>query len=224
MLTTGIIAPVTSTWRAMAILFLTGVVGLGLAACGDDDDSTVVGDVTSTTETTEHAMGSDDDAADEEAPLDENPCAPGGSGQLPGMAAMAPDEGATPVTITATEYAFGGTDALEGGGNFAITFENDGKELHELHVAKVDDDEKRSMQDLLKDRSGEEHTSEVGHTFACPGTAAAPAGIDLSEPGRYFILCFVPTGATPETDPRTFGQLGPPHAFGGMAVEIVVEA
>jgi hypothetical protein len=200
--------------RTLALLALVSLLGAGAAACGGDDDDSATAAGSSTTATT--AMGSDTD----NMTLKENPCAPGGSGELPGMTMMTPPAGAKPVTITATDYAFAGTDAFKAGGDFAVTFENDGKELHELHVAKLADGETRSADEIIADPSAESTTKAVGHSFACPGTAAPVAGVSLDSPGRYLVLCFIPTGARADTDPKDFDKLGEPHAMRGMLVEI----
>lgn len=210
------------------LLVLIAMLSLVLVACGGDDDGTVVGSsptITSTTAMSDGSsttMGMGDSADDQQMTV--NPCADGGTGEMPGMEAMAPEDGAKAITITASEYKFGGTDALKAGGKFAITFENNGKELHELHIAKLPDGEKRSMEELFKDPNVESTTTTVGHSFACPGKTAAPAGADLTAPGRYLVVCFMPTGATPETDPKDFDSLGMPHAMNGMAVEIDIDA
>jgi len=194
-------------------LLIAALVTVGLAGCGGDDD-TVGASSSSTTSTT--AMSMDDQGG----ALKENPCAPGGSGELPGMTMMTPSAGATPITITATEYKFTGTDALKAGGAFALTFKNEGKELHELHVAKLAEGETRPMDDIVADPTAESKTTAAGHSFACPGTTAPVAGVNLTTPGRYIVLCYIPTGAKADTDPKDFGKLGMPHAMQGMAVEI----
>jgi hypothetical protein len=201
------------------VLLAAVLLAAGVAACGGDDDDSATAAGTSST-TAADSMSSTTMAGGDDMALHENPCAPGGSGELPGMTMMNPAEGATPVTITATEYQFGGTDALEAGGDFAVTFENHGKELHELHVAKLADGETRSVDEIIADPSAEATTKAVGHSFACPGTAAPVAGVDLSDPGRYIVLCFIPTGARADTDPKDFDTLGEPHAMRGMVVEI----
>lgn len=204
--------------RPLALLAFVMVLAAGAAACGGDDDSAAAGSTTSTAEdpmsSTTMASGVDDKT------LKENPCAPGGSGELPGTMVMTPTEGATPVTITASEYTFAGTDAFKAGGAFAMTLKNEGKELHELHVAKLADGEKRPVEELLADPSVEPASTSVGHAFACPGTTADPTGVDLRSPGRYLVLCFIPTGARADTDPKDFEMLGEPHAMRGMVVEI----
>jgi hypothetical protein len=194
-------------------LLIAALVTVGLAGCGGDDD-TVGASSSSTTSTT--AMSMDDQGG----ALKENPCAPGGSGELPGMTMMTPSAGATPITITATEYKFTGTDALKAGGAFAVTFKNEGTELHELHVAKLADGETRPMDDIVADPTAESKTTAAGHSFACPGATAPAAGVNLTTPGRYIVLCYIPTGAKADTDPKDFGKLGMPHAMQGMAVEI----
>jgi hypothetical protein len=169
-------------------------------------------------------MGDDDAADDEHMAPDVNPCGPDGDGTLPGMASDAPAADATEVTITAKDYEFEGTDALADGGSFAVTFTNDGEELHELMVLRLPDDETRSLDELLADESAGDDFVPVGSSFACPGTSAEPAAVDLSEAGRYVIVCFVPTGATADTPIEDFEHLGAPHAMNGMAAEVTVDA
>ncbi|MEA3054964.1 MAG: hypothetical protein QOD30_396 [Actinomycetota bacterium] len=205
--------------RTLALLALVTILAAAVAACGGDDDDSATAAGSTTSMTTDH-MSSTTMASGDDMRLKENPCAPGGSGELPGTMVMTPTEGATPVTITATDYKFAGTDALKAGGAFAVTFENEGKELHELHVAKLADGEKRSVDEILADPSAESSTKAVGHSFACPGTTADTAGVDLRSPGRYLVLCFIPTGARADTDPKDFEMLGEPHAMRGMVVEI----
>jgi len=206
--------------RTLALLALVFVLAGGLVACGGDDDDSATAAGSTTSMTTGDMSSSTSMAGNDDMTLKENPCAPGGSGELPGMTMMTPAAGATPVTITATEYKFSGTDALKAGGAFAVTFKNEGQELHELHVAKLADGEKRSVDEIISDPSAESTTKAVGHSFACPGTTADVAGVNLTAPGRYIVLCFIPTGARADTDPKDFAMLGEPHAMRGMAVEI----
>lgn len=211
--------------RRFAILFLPMLLVGFLAACGGDDDSTVASeDDSATTTTTDMAMGDDDAPAEDDHMAPEtNPCAEGGDGMLPGMESAAPAADATEVTIQAKEYEFGGTDALAAGGQFAVTFENQGTELHELLIVRVPEDEDRSMEELLADEAAGDTMTPVGTGFACPNTIADAIGVDMSEPGRYLVVCFVPTGAMADTDPADFDGLGAPHAMNGMANEVIVE-
>jgi hypothetical protein len=209
--------------RKGCALVLAALVVTSLASCGGDDDGTVAGDAPTTSEKMADSSTTME-MHDEGDPIEENPCAPGGSGEMPGMDSemVEPADGAKAVTITASEYEFSGTDALKAGGQLAITFENSGKELHELHIAKLPDDEKRPLEEFLKDPKAESMTKTVGHSFACPGKTADAVGADLTAPGRYAVVCFMPTGAMANTDPKDFEKLGPPHAFQGMAVEVDV--
>src|SRR5689334_4604890 len=107
MLTAGIIAPMTRTWRLLISFFAIALLGLGLAACGgDDDDATVASDNGGKTTTTAKADDAMDDSSTTMAGDDsgggddqmmENPCAPGGDGKMPGgeMESMAPADDAT---------------------------------------------------------------------------------------------------------------------------------
>ena len=72
----------------------------------------------------------------------------------------------------------------------------------------------------------------VAVLLAAPGGEQIPAGGDgtLAEPGRYVLLCAIPTGAhvaeylvaaaTSEGPPQVDG--GPPHFMNGMFAEITV--
>ncbi len=110
-------------------------------------------------------------------------------------------------------------------------------ELHELVAFRLPDEEERSTQDLL-----ELPPEELMPTLGAPETVllAAPGGPQiaavgdgtLTEPGRYAIVCFIPTGVEPavyleaaaasdEGPPQVDG--GPPHFAQGMYRELVVE-
>jgi hypothetical protein len=211
--------------RPVLALFAVGVLGLGLAACGSSDSGGAVasGGGSTTTSTTAEMMSSDTTAMGDTQSTDmltTNPCGMNGNGMMPGMESMKPAADAKAITITATEYKFSGTDALKAGGMFAVTFKNEGKELHELHVAKLPADEKRPLDQFLADPNAEKMVTTVGHSFACPGKAADAAGVDLSAKGRYVVACFIPTGATPATDAKDFDKLGKPHFMNGMLAEI----
>lgn len=203
------------SWRKLASLIMIGTLLLGVVACGgDDDDSTSASDKTDKTTTTT--------AADSNGAPDVNPCAEGESGTLPGEKPPAPEAGATAVTVTAEDYKFDGTDALKAGGKFAIAFENKGKELHELVIQHINDDEKRPISELLQEPDPSAFATPVAFTFACPGATAEAVGADVTAPGRYVALCFIPTGTTPATKPADFDKGGPPHAMNGMMVEFTV--
>lgn len=107
-------------------------------------------------------------------------------------------------------------------------------ELHEVVAFRLPDDETRSIDEIVGPDLGEvlaglEPTMVV---LAAPGAeAVVPVGEPVfSEPGRYALLCFIPTGADPaeyleaaatsEGPPQVDG--GPPHFVHGMFAEILV--
>lgn len=141
-----------------------------------------------------------------------------------------------PVVVTAVDYGFEGLpERVKVGTTLAL--ENESMvELHELVAIRLPDDEDRSIDDLVQLPPDE---------FAAffPGLATvviAPPGAEgfvvegtgtLSEPGRYAVICAIPTGANPdeylaaaaESDgepPQVAG--GPPHLAMGMYGEITV--
>ena len=110
-------------------------------------------------------------------------------------------------------------------------------EVHEAVVIKVNPGEDRPTTELVK--LGQDGLSRVatlaGVLVAMPGeTALAPLGpVVLADPGRYLLLCFIPTGA----DPAAFAEAaaesrggpvdvpgGPPHAAQGMFAELRVQS
>lgn len=147
------------------------------------------------------------------------------------------------VTVTAVDYAFNGLPKTVSVGT-RLEFENvSDKELHELVAIRLNDDEERSVAELVK------LPEEEAQSAFAPGPPAmvllAPPGETgnavvgdgtLSDPGRYGIVCFIPTGADPdefmkaaqeaaesgaEGPPDVAG--GPPHVVRGMFAELTVE-
>lgn len=121
-----------------------------------------------------------------------------------------------------------------------LTLVNDApSELHELVAVRLDDDEDRSAEELVS-----LPPPEMGATLfaedpamvllAAPGEdqIAAVGDGTLTEPGRYLVLCIIPTGVEPEVyfaaaaeteegPPQVEG--GPPHIAHGMFAELIVE-
>lgn len=152
--------------------------------------------------------------------------------------ATAPTEAASdPVAVTAVDYRFEGLPDEVAAGS-TVTLRNDStNEVHELVAMRLPDDETRSVEDLLTLPE-----AELGALFAAPPAlvAVAPPGEDgfvalgdgtLEEPGRYAVLCFIPTGADPQAyldaleanpgQPPTVDG-GPPHFTQGMFHELSV--
>jgi len=215
---------------------LAGVAALlALAACGDDDDEGAADDTaaevteapatsaaagtTAAPETTATGEGA---PAGEGGPPPVNPCAEGENGQL--GPTEPPAEGATALEVTAVDYGFQGLDAVTEPGEYALSLTNGGKELHEIVIVRLNDDETRSVQELLQAQEDPStFSTDIAFGFACPGATSEPIAANMTEPGRYVAVCFIPVGATPETPPSEFETLGPPHAVQGMVAEVTLE-
>jgi hypothetical protein len=212
------------TWRKAFALLMLFALTLGVAACGDDDDSEDASASEDTEETTDDTEAEGEEPEGEggpDGPPDVNPCAEGMTPEEAGLPpAEEPAEGATAIDITAKDYEFVGAEALDAGGKFAITLTNEGTELHEMAIVKLAEGEDRPLEELL---AGDEEpeTTDVAFGFACPGTSTV-LNADVTAPGRYVALCFIPVGTTPETDPSAFEQGGPPHAANGMVHEFTI--
>lgn len=155
--------------------------------------------------------------------------------------AAAPDHAghAETIEVTAVDFSFEDLpDRIPAGTK--LTLENRApSELHELVAFRLDDDERRPVTELLQ-----LPPAELGALLgaapprtvllAAPGEEQIPAVGDgtLDEPGRYLIMCSIPTGVDPATylaaaaaaggeQPQVEG--GPPHFVHGMAAELVVE-
>jgi hypothetical protein len=145
---------------------------------------------------------------------------------------------ATPnlVEVTALDFAFAGLpDAVKAGTEFTLVNASD-TELHEFVAVRLADDDTRTVEAILA-----LPPEELGALFADVSTVLlAPPGSNevipavgngtLVEPGRYAIVCAIPTGADPqeyltaaatsEGPPQVDGGL--PHFVQGMFGEVTV--
>lgn len=172
---------------------------MGVAACGDD---------------------SDDDAADDEM-----------------TTTTEAEEAAEPITVTAVDYRFEGLpEEIEAGTKLQLVNQSAG-ELHELVVIRIPDGEDRSVADLVA-LPEEESDAIFGDVEPATVLLAPPSSTEqipavgdgtIAEPGRYAVVCFIPTGADPDAylnappsdgPPQVEG--GPPHAAQGMFAELTV--
>ena len=212
--------------RLLLSIFAVLSLGVALAACGDDDDADT--DDTTTTEAPEAADEGEDGGEEAAEPI----CAEGDVFVFPPD--HEPAEGAEPVTVTATEEDAGGeivysfnesaTTDLGEIGSYAVTFQNDGAEMHELVVSRINDDETRSVPELLaaigEGTNPDTFSNDVAATSACPGEETE-LGVEIEDAGRYVLVCTFPVGSTPGLTEAEFPE-GPPHAAQGMVVEMVV--
>ena len=144
------------------------------------------------------------------------------------------------IEITANDYSFAGVPETVAAGS-ELTFTNaSAAEAHELVVMKIADGEERTMEELLAlpEEESESLVQFQGVLVALPEQDGVnPEGpgtsIEVTEPGRYAIVCFIPQGADPAVleaamtggeaeGPPEMGD-GTPHAFLGMVAEFQVE-
>ena len=145
----------------------------------------------------------------------------------------------TTIEVTATDFHFGDLPSTVTAGT-TLTLVNDAPtELHELVAFRLADDETRTADELMA-----LPPEELGAIFESGPPAMVlltPPGADqvvavgdgtLSEPGRYLVICAIPTGADPAEymeaaaeaeggPPEVAG--GPPHFAHGMYAEVTVE-
>lgn len=145
------------------------------------------------------------------------------------------------VEVTGVNFAFEGLpDTIEAGSE--ISFTNDAEaELHEFVAVRIPDDEERSVEELLQlpqeeliPLLGQQVTDVV---ISTPGQTDTPGAVEgdgvLDEPGRYAVICAIPTGVDPqeyldaaaetEQGPPQIEDAGPPHFTQGMFAEVTVE-
>lgn len=206
--------------RATATVMVAGLL-LGTAACGDDDDAT-----TATTAGSPSAIeeASSTTAADTSAPSD----------------APADDGDHDHVEVAAVDFGFQNLPTeIKAGTRLSLVNEAE-TELHELVAIRLPDEETRPVSDLVKlprEELGAIMSSEPQAVLlAEPGGEQIPAVGDgtLTEPGRYVILCAIPTGVAPaeylaaaaqsQGGPPTIENAGPPHFVNGMFAELTVVA
>ena len=137
------------------------------------------------------------------------------------------------LTVEMSDFTYGDLpDEVPVGTRIAVTNESE-NELHEFVTYRLDDDDDREVDDIIADAEALlTGGPPVAVLLAAPGGEQIPAVGDgtLAEPGRYVILCAIPTGAdvaeyleaaaTSEGPPQVDG--GPPHFMNGMFAEITV--
>lgn len=142
------------------------------------------------------------------------------------------------VKVKGVDYKYEGLPAEIAAGTKVEFSNGSAKELHEFVASKIPDSETRPLTELVKLPD-----SEIEAIFgsgppatvllAPPGGGATITAVGdgtLAAPGRYAIVCFIPTGADPaaylaaaqnsEGPPDVPG--GPPHVANGMFAELKV--
>lgn len=155
------------------------------------------------------------------------------------LAACAGDNGSETASskrlkIKAVDFGFEGVPPRIKAGT-ALELVNESKvEAHELVAVRLPDGERRSSAELAKLPQDELMMFFSGPPalvlMAPPGggkQVIAEGDGTLTRPGRYLLLCTVPTGADPEAFLHSTapGEVhgGPPHFLVGMHGEVIVE-
>jgi hypothetical protein len=142
------------------------------------------------------------------------------------------------LTIELSDFAFGGLPESVPAGTKLAVENTSNVELHEVVAFKVKDGETRSAEELLA--LPEEELLAVAGPAPTTVLLAAPGGEQiealgdgtLAEPGRYLLLCAIPTGVAPDEYLAAAAEAtggppdvdgGPPHFSHGMFAELVVE-
>jgi hypothetical protein len=128
------------------------------------------------------------------------------------------------ITVVATDYHFGGLPTTVPAGT-TLSLTNEGKELHELVLARKNDGVTQTWDELLQMSDTEvfQYVSLVGDgtpLFAASGQTAE-GSFTLAQEGEYIALCFIPQGMTElPTDPNASMDpallAGTPHFMLGM--------
>jgi uncharacterized cupredoxin-like copper-binding protein len=153
-------------------------------------------------------------------------------------ATAAPAPAPSEVVVTAIDYGYEGLPTTVPVGTTIVLENSSGGEVHEFVAIRLPDDETRSVEELVQlppDELAAFFPLVETVVIAPPGeTGFAVEGTGtLTEPGRYAIICAIPTGADPAEylaaaaeaeggPPEVDG--GPPHFVVGMWAEVVVEA
>lgn len=133
------------------------------------------------------------------------------------------------MSLTASEYAFGGLPSEAPSGPTVITLENIGEEFHEIILMRVNDGVTETAEELLAMPEEEAMSKATMAGFALAPTGASGNTVVDLQPGRYIAVCFLPKGATPELMEQMEGPessqpegAGPPHFTEGMLHEFQV--
>ena len=140
------------------------------------------------------------------------------------------------VEVTAVDFSFEDLPSTVGAGTRLSLRNAAAHELHELVAFRLPDAERRPVAELLKLPEAELGPMLGAPTtvlLAAPGQDQIPAVGDgtLTEPGRYLVMCSIPTGVEPaaylKAAAAANGQKpdaagGPPHFTSGMFAEVTV--
>ena len=158
------------------------------------------------------------------------------SAEEPTTTATTTTTGPQTIEVVALDYGFSGLPERVAAGTTFTLVNDSTTELHELVAIPLPEDEARTVPELLADPEGlAAYFPTVETVLIAPpleGSIAVEGTGTLTTPGRYAIICAIPTGADPgeymaaaaEAEggpPQVNG--GPPHFMEGMWGEVIVE-
>jgi hypothetical protein len=131
--------------------------------------------------------------------------------------------GYTQLDVTGIEYQFQGLPGTLPTGTVAIRFTDPGAEWHELAIFRIKSKDSLKKIVGLPEKEQRKKMEEVGGTFAMQGQTTYTIA-ELSKPGRYGVVCFLPVGSTDERAAEEAEKKhAKSHADRGMLATIMVE-
>ena len=127
------------------------------------------------------------------------------------------------VEVSGVEYSFENLPSSLPAGRTTFVFTNNGAEIHEMVVFRINDGVTETIDELLAlpDDGAFTKVTFAGAMFGVQGETDIET-FELT-PGRHVALCFVPTGTIEvETDESEVTEPGPPHFTAGMQAEFTV--
>ena len=210
------------------------VATLALAACGDDADSASDDGPANSAVTTEATAEAS--APETTTPATTTPATMDPDTTVPGTT-QAPATEVETLEVTMQDFHYGALPAsVPVGTPVAVSNVSEG-ELHEFVAFRLPDGDERTATEIM----GGDLGALLGGGEPAMVLVAAPGSSEqfvavgepvFAEPGRYLVLCAIPTGADPQAyieaaatsdgPPEVDG--GPPHFMNGMYAVIDVTA
>ena len=130
------------------------------------------------------------------------------------------DCGFDEMEVIAVNYEYLGIPELKSAGKTALILKNESDEVHEISVARINDDVDLSPKEILSLPEEESLASIelIAYAEVLPG-GTETTFMELDD-GRYYAVCFTPRGTM---SLQSFGD-GAPHLFHGMLKEFTVGA
>ncbi len=122
------------------------------------------------------------------------------------------------IDVSAKEFEYDGIPDTLSTGYTVVNFANVGNEMHEMFAFRFNDGVDETLDEIVALPEDEVFSkiTPMNATFAMPG-GSDTGSWNLSEPGRYVVVCFIPLGTTANNE----GD-GPPHFTQGMFHEFTV--